>query len=76
MESIVINPDRVCTVKTPKNMVERGKCEVCGRPILIATWVAKILDKLDREVNTCSRVHQNVLMGVDTVDNELDEMEG
>jgi hypothetical protein len=72
VESIVINQDRVSTQPISKKMVERGRCEVCGKPIMVAAWVDKILDRLEREVKACSRAHANVLAGVE----ELDEAEG
>jgi len=74
MEAIIINPDRVSTVKTAKNMVEIGTCEVCDSPILVASWVAKILGDLDRKVTTCSRKCSNLKQGNITGDmDELDE---
>ena len=74
MQAIIINETRVSTAKTANKMVERGRCEVCGKPIMVAAWVARILDELGREVKTCSRNHANVLLGKAEEPDELDDV--
>jgi len=46
-----------------KKMTERGRCQVCGKPIMVAAWVDRILDGLGVEVKTCGRAHADALAG-------------
>jgi len=58
-----------------KKMLNLGTCQVCGKPIMVAAWVAKRLKKMELEPTTCSRAHADLLAGVEHRD-DLEESEG
>lgn len=53
-----------------KTTVTLGRCKICGGPIEVAAWVAKILQKKGIEPQACSRAHADMLLEAKYEDEE------